>query len=267
MGSSIFGILVGIGVAAFTLGSMSVDTHVYFNIAGIVFVTGASVGAIFLTYDLRSVTSVFTSLIKIMGRRDRRPIQVIQDLTGIAWKLSSNPSAVGSEAQQHRNSMIGDGLRLIENGFDSEQITDVMDIATHERRDEGIAKADVVRTAAKYPPAFGMIGTVIGLIALLHGLGPDSDTSTIGAAMSVALTTTLYGLVLSNYILIPMADNLESRLKQDITNRRIISQAIVMMNNREDPILIQETLNAYLSPSERLELGGYSSNGWEAQAS
>ncbi len=266
MGSAIIGIFIGIGVGAFTLSSMTVDSIVFFNLAGIVFVTGASVGAVFVTYDIKSVSSVLKSVLNVLRRRDDRLNTIVQKLVDIAWDADKNPKEISNQASSNKKNFIGDGLRLIENGFESEKIETIMMISTRERKNESMDKVDVIRTASKYPPAFGMIGTVLGLIALLHGLGPESDTSSIGASMSVALTTTLYGLILSNYALIPMADNLESRIRHDLANRRVVTEGIILINDKEDPVLIQETLNAYLAPGNRLDLSSKIDNNWKGEA-
>jgi chemotaxis protein MotA len=267
MGSAIIGIVIGVIVVGFTLNSMSVQAIVFFNLAGIVFVTGASIGAVFVTYDIKSVGNVFISILRVLRRRDKSLKNVVTQIIDIAWAFSRNPEVISSMAKEHRNSFVGDGLRLIENGFDSTKIQAIMKISTREQKNDSLDKVDVIRTAAKYPPAFGMIGTVLGLIALLHGLGPSSDTSSIGASMSVALTTTLYGLLLANYGLIPMADNLETRVRQDLAYRRVVLEGMLMLNEKEDPVLIQETLNAYLRPAERLDLKEGIDNSWRSEAS
>lgn len=267
MGSAIIGLVIGVIVVGFTLNSMSVQAMVFFNLAGIIFVTGASVGAIFVTYDVKSVAGVFLSILRVLRRRDKTLKVLVTQIIDIAWAFSRNPEVISRMAKEHRNSFVGDGLRLIENGFESTKIEAIMTISTREQKNNSLDKVDVIRTAAKYPPAFGMIGTVLGLIALLHGLGPSSDTSSIGASMSVALTTTLYGLILANYALIPMADNLETRMRQDLVYRRIVLEGMLMLNDQEDPILVQETLNAYLRPGERLDLKEKIDNSWGREAS
>ncbi len=110
---------------------------------------------------------------------------------------------------------------------------------------------DQLEVLGKYPPAFGMMGTIIGLIAVLKQLGADNGIETVGPNMAVALITTLYGIFIANYIIHPISDNLHSRSQKDLKVRRIIAEGILLLNKKEDPIYVREVLLGYLLPAER----------------
>ena len=97
-------------------------------------------------------------------------------------------------------------------------------------------------------PAFGMIGTLIGLVQMLANM---SDPSSIGPAMAVALLTTLYGALIANLICLPIADKLYLRSQQEQITKRIILEAAVGITRGVSPMVLEESLKIYLSPKER----------------
>ena len=105
---------------------------------------------------------------------------------------------------------------------------------------------------AKFPPAFGLMGTTLGMIGLLQSLG--GDTASIGPAMSVALITTLYGVTLSNIIFIPIAENLKQQSYEDDVARRLVVEGIMLIEEKKPTKFVVEKLKSYLLPSERGEM-------------
>ncbi len=106
------------------------------------------------------------------------------------------------------------------------------------------------RTLSKFPPAFGLMGTTLGMIALLQGLGEDGAADKIGPSMAIALITTLYGLAVSNFILIPIAENLAKQAQEDLTMRLMIVEGIMLIQEGEPTKYIEESIKSYLLPSE-----------------
>lgn len=105
----------------------------------------------------------------------------------------------------------------------------------------------------KYPPAFGMMGTTIGMIVLLANLGGKDAMKMIGPAMGVCLITTLYGVIVSNLGFIPVSEFLEDSTKELYAKNEIIIEGIELMLDKTNPVVLAETLNSYLIPSERLD--------------
>ena len=101
---------------------------------------------------------------------------------------------------------------------------------------------------AKYSPAFGMIGTIIGLISMLKTM---NDPSTIGPSMAVALITTFYGALLANLVFMPLAGKLKTRTADETLMRRIIIEGLLMIQAQTNPRYLAQKLVAYLPPSMR----------------
>ncbi len=101
-----------------------------------------------------------------------------------------------------------------------------------------------------------MIGTVIGLVALLQGLGGTMGAANLGPAMAVGLITTLYGLVISNLFFVPMSENLALKSAVDMKKRKLVMQAIALISMGEQAPIIQESLNSMTKPEQRKDVLG-----------
>ena len=140
------------------------------------------------------------------------------------------------------------GLRLVVDGTDPDVIKRIlytnMD-QVESRHEDGIG---IFERWAKLAPAFGMIGTLLGLIGMMVNL---EDTSSIGPNMAVALVTTLYGSVFANLILSPIQFKLEDRHKEEMQIKEIMVQGILSIQSGDNPRILEDKLLTFLPPSER----------------
>jgi len=118
--------------------------------------------------------------------------------------------------------------------------------------DSEIYDMTMIRSMSKYPPAFGMIGTVIGLITLMSSIGGSGDNAAIGTYMAVALTTTLYGLMLSNFIFKPISDNLENTSMQKMKMRNLIMEVCILVKERRPLVMVQDAINSLIPPKHAI---------------
>ena len=102
----------------------------------------------------------------------------------------------------------------------------------------------------KYAPAFGMIGTLVGLVAMLANM---DDPSSIGGGMAVALLTTMYGAILANVVFLPLADKLAARSSQEVLLKTIIIKGVMSIQSGDNPRIVEQKLKTFLPPSERGE--------------
>ncbi len=132
-----------------------------------------------------------------------------------------------------------------------EEIRDLLEtrVATHFKLYTNEAK--VFKTMSKFPPAFGLMGTTIGMIALLQSLGSSEAKNMIGPAMAIALVATLYGLVLSNFLFTPIAENLLEQTQEDLIARSIVVEGVMLIVAGKPTKYIEEKVKSYLLPSQR----------------
>lgn len=134
------------------------------------------------------------------------------------------------------------GTQLVLDGFPRDQVSLALQRQIAEDRDHLRRPADILRAMSGYAPAFGMLGTLLGLVQMLFGLG-SGDLSSIGAAMGFAMLTTVYGLVLANLVFKPMASKFEQRGRQLISRRVAHLQAVMMLCDKQHSELIREMMD------------------------
>lgn len=135
------------------------------------------------------------------------------------------------------------GVRMAVDGTDPELIEQIMEIDLENLEERHKSAKALLDALGKYSPALGMIGTLIGLVAML---GNMSDPSGIGAGMAVALLTTLYGAVMSNMIFLPMSDKLALRSSQEIFAKTIIIKGVMSIQAGDNPRVVESKLKTFL---------------------
>lgn len=253
MFSMIFGFLLAGFITVYSCLNTAENHEIFINSLGILVVIGGTFAATIITFNFRQLIKLTKNIARIFYRRTYIATDVVNELLRISNNISQNRGAIKTEINNCSHPFIADGLNLIYNDFSEAQIKKMMSISLNERKISHLSQVDILKSISKYPPAFGMIGTVIGLVALLESISLETGVEKIGPNMAVALITTLYGLLFSNFIIIPLSENLFNKTREDIHIRKIIIDGIVLLKSNLDTITIQETLNSYLHPKMRDE--------------
>jgi chemotaxis protein MotA len=255
MKSSLLGVVLAIVLTVGAIFFTTTNYIIYLDLISISIVLGGTISASIITFGVSDLVQIFKVVIKVFFKPIESPLVSINQLITISSELNRNPAAINSLINDKKlHPFVIDGLKLIQNDFERAQIKTIMEASLNERKNHHQHQVEILKTLAKYPPAFGMIGTVIGLVAILQGLGSTAGVDTIGPNMAVALITTLYGLFIANYCFIPLSDNLLHRLEYMMRERKMIIKGILLIKEKEDPIFIQEMLGAHLLPVERAKI-------------
>ena len=164
--------------------------------------------------------------------------------------------------------IVVDGLEMIELGFDKDKIEDILADRYLAYKKTISSISSWIKRCAKYPPAFGLGGTVLGLIHLMKGISAGADPKETGVRMAVALIATFYGLLLSNLVLNPISEAILEKLKADEELVEIAIKTVLMIKENYNLIECQETFNSYLG-DEKTKINFMSAvtnNEQEAQA-
>lgn len=212
-------------------------------------------GSLFITL-LSSRLDRFLSLAKIIKTAFFRVGGKPAELIGTLVKLSDVARREGILSLQNTIGEMGDGflangLQMVVDGTDADTITQVLNLeidAIDQRHTE--CKA-VLEQAGKYAPAFGMMGTLVGLVLMLANM---DDPSAIGPGMAVALLTTLYGAMIANLFCLPMADKLSGKHDEEMLSLDIAKAGILGLQAGDNPRILEMKLAVFLSPKQRLEL-------------
>ena len=155
---------------------------------------------------------------------------------------------------------------LIVDGNDADKVREMLtsDIEQLSTRHDDVAS--MYEKASAAAPAFGMVGTLIGLINMLVNMDPESGSSTIGKDMGVALITTFYGVLLANLIFNPIANNLRTRDEEECLCRQLVVEGVMAIQSGENPKFIREKLEGFLEQSASGEGGGRKGRGKKKKA-
>lgn len=240
--------LIGLVGGAFILVSTALlyrdRVEDFINLPGLVMVVGGTLAATLVSRPVRDVLGVLKSLRRSIHDE---PVGIEREISHLAdishWYRSGNVRA--AEAAVHRvdHPLLRTGAQLV---IDREPIDDVVKVLQWRiagMRAKGLGDAQILRTLATFAPAFGMLGTLFGLIQMLGSVG-HATLADIGSAMSFALTTTLYGLVLANMIFKPLAMKLERRIQHRVAAMNMILEGVVLLHERRHPMHIREALTA-----------------------
>ena len=181
----------------------------------------------------------------------RGMIQKIIDLSNVARKegLLSLEEAAGDLEDEFMKK----GILLIVDGTDPELVRGIMETELISTEDRHKSKINFWETLGAMGPAWGMIGTLIGLVNMLYEM---DDPSSIGPSMAVALITTLYGSILANWICAPVASKLKTNNSNEIMVKEIMIEGLLSIQAGENPRVIEEKLKSFLAPSDRITQEG-----------
>jgi chemotaxis protein MotA len=253
MRSSVVGLFLGIGIIYYALLNTGNDSSVYMNLVSMIIVFGGSFSVAIITQGLKKTFSIMLLFFKAFSTGKYNNVSIVEELVNISKKVYFGKVSLDSFNQDDAHPFAVDGLRLIHNKIETKKIQKIMMTMLQSRQEDHDAKVEQLEILAKYPPAFGMMGTIIGLVAVLNQMNSADQMTSIGPSMAIALVTTLYGIFLANYIIQPIADNLMARGQVDIKIRVIILEAIILISKNEDPVFTREMLLGHLSPAQRDE--------------
>jgi chemotaxis protein MotA len=247
---TIIGLGAGFGMVmlGILLGGAGLGTYV--SPDSVLIVLGGSFGAMMVANPLSRMLGVMKYVSHALRTPDWREEQLINELVGFSDRARREGLlALEDNLDQVENEFMRKGIQLVVDGTDPEIIKNILynDLnQIQERHESGIKLFD---DWSKIAPAFGMIGTLIGLIAMLVNLG--ADQSVIGRGMSVALITTLYGSFFANLVLIPMKSKLEDRDKDETRAKEIVIEGILSIQSGDNPRILLEKLVSFLPPKQR----------------
>ena len=141
------------------------------------------------------------------------------------------------------------GIQMVIDGFEPDAIRDIMESEIDEMEDRHQSAISIFKMWAGLAPAYGMIGTLIGLIQMLKNM--QQDQNSIGPSMAVALITSFYGAVMSNFLFNPIATKLEFKSNQESKMRQMMVEGILSIQSGVNPRIVEEKLKTFLSPEER----------------
>ncbi len=234
---------------------------IFFNVPGLLIVVGGTVATCFIKFSMAEVINSINVAMKAFLVKIQPPEAIMEDMIRIS-RIAKEQGLIALENQKPEDPFIAQAIQYLADGFNQDQVKELItkDIRlTVSRHSTG---QKVFKGMGDTAPAFGMIGTLIGLVQMLANMANPQD---IGPAMAVALLTTLYGALLANLVFNPLADKLALRSQQEQEIKALILDGVLGIHQGLTSMALQETLKVHLAPKRRLKLVAGNSKSAEAK--
>jgi len=251
--STIFSLLLAFGMF---IGAIVWETDhyiIFFSLSSFIMVVGGTLAAGFVSYEPRYV---ILSL-KLIGRilftpkvgRDILKAEVGRMIRWAYIVQKGGPPALEAEASKavKGDKFLKFGIEMVVSGYSGDEVRDIMTNLIETTFGRNTVQVNILRFLASTSPAFGMIGTLIGLVIMLDKMG--EDPTKLGPGLAIALITTLYGVLFARLIYIPAANKIMQREQIVRFRNYLVAEGLILMADRKSPRYIQDKMNSYLDPS------------------
>jgi len=245
--STLIGLLASLLLLGLLLMFSAQHPALLLDLGSLGIVLGGTFAATCISYPLNEVRTI-PGLLAAVLRRERDPAaQVIDELVGLARRWNDGDSrGVENALAEGGNPFLVSGVQLLVDQVAEEDILELLQWRIARLRAKEQAEAQLFRAMAGYAPAFGMLGTLVGMVNLVFVLG-DGDMGNVGRQLAMSLTATLYGLLFANLVCRPVALKLERRTERRVVLMNMILQGISMMARKRSPGLMRETLKCFVA--------------------
>lgn len=249
--TTILGVISGISliVVAIIMRMGGVGLKGFFDVSSMFITFGGAFAATLVNYPMKQVLGVFKIAKKVLTEREEDPAKLINQFiyfTKIAHKQGI--LELEKELNKVNNEFLKRGVQLVVDGADQERIRAELETEITFIRERHRIGQEIFLTLGTYCPAFGMIGTIMGLIMMLARI---EDQSQIAGGMAVALLTTFYGAVAGYLFFLPVAGKLKRRSEDEIFIKEVIIRGVLSLQAGEIPSVMEAKLKAYLAPQLR----------------
>ncbi len=224
----------------------------FFDVSSILITIGCTFAVIVASFPAKMLKSMPRHFKIMLNTKKYDPVSYIDELVELAQVARKNGLlALEERANQQEDPFFRQAIMLIVDATDPDKVRSILnnDIECMSARHDDVAS--MYEKGSSVAPAFGMVGTLVGLINMLKGMNLESGSNSIGGDMGTALITTLYGCVLAHMIFNPIASNLRSRDADEVLCKMIIVDGIVSIQAGENPKSLREKLLTFMAQQQR----------------
>ena len=254
--ASIFGIILGIvlvvGAMVQQAGGAFGDLAAFISPASLMIVLGGTIAATAIGFRVNEILRVFTLVRFVISKPKHSLPEICTDLIAAAEIYRKGPAELEKHIEIVKNLFIKDGLNFIAGGISLDDLKAILNQRENFRYHRELHESDLMKTLGMFSPAFGMIGTLIGLIFMLNNMGGGAEAmASIGPSMGVALITTFYGSLFSSLIFNPFSEKLKLRNKEQAQAHNLMIAGLLLIWAKRHEYDVKDQLTAYLAPSDR----------------
>jgi chemotaxis protein MotA len=249
--ATIIGVLLGflVVIGSVVAGGMG---HAFINIPSLALTIGGMLCATLIHFSMSQFLGIFSIIKKTIVAKIPLPNDIIQNMVNFAAiNRRDGALALEQEIPKLNDLFFIKGMQMLVDGQDPETIRDLLTLEIEYLRDRHLTGKKILEFMGAAAPAFGMIGTLIGLVQMLKNL---SSPDQIGEGMAVALLTTFYGAFAANLVFIPLAGKLGIYSKAETTTKEMIVEGVCAISEGDNPTVIKEKMQAFVSQRRRREI-------------
>lgn len=259
--ATIIGLLFGSGLIGFAIYGVSMNlpggVMSFVDGKSLMIVLGGTIAATAMAFPVKEVLSLYTNLGAVFKGDKHKDGDILREIVELAYIARKGASELEKSLANINNFFLKDGIQMVVDGMPEDDIRSILETRVVNRELREDAEANVFKTMGSLSPAFGMVGTLVGLVAMLLGMGasgtePDEMAAKLGSSMGIALITTFYGALFANLFFIPIAAKLRSQIEKRNITQNMIIDGIILLKVKKHPVLVREFLNSYLAPRERV---------------
>lgn len=237
-----FCIVAGILISGYSLGT-------YWDLTSVFITIGGSFSALMVSTPINRLKKIWIIFNIALRQQKSNVDEIIPRLVTFSEKSRREGLlSLEDDIETLDDEFFRQGIQLVVDGTDPDVIKNVLINEMNQIAERHLGGINIFDHWGKLAPAFGMIGTLFGLVGMLQSLG---DVAGIGAGMAAALITTFYGAILANLVFIPIKNKLEDRDAVEVLSKEIIIEGILSIQTGDNPRIVEQKLLAFLEPNMR----------------
>ena len=253
------GFIISILVFVISVFTSTKSYAIFANMHAFLIIIGGTTAVAMICFPIEKIFALLRVFVKrIFGKNRRDHIGIIGEIVALSTAYRQGKLPFEAQIKRTTDYFLRDAAGILVWGsmdVPENEIRELLEKRAQTHFEHYSDEAKIFKTLSKFPPSFGLMGTTLAMIALLQSLGADDAKARIGPAMAIGLVATLYGIVLSNFLFIPIAENLGKQAKEDLTCRKIVVEGIMLIYRGFPTRFVEEKVKSFLLPSERGEAG------------
>ncbi len=252
----VFGLGILVAIASLISAAMHLnqDAKNFWDFVAFVCVLGGTLSVAVMTFPWQYRRVIFSSLTSLF-RRDRYSDQyVIHECIEFLKNHQSGIHTFSSRANSIATDTLRDGTELHQLGFSKQKVQEILEERIYQSFERQQKVANAIRSLSKYPPAFGLAGTVLGLVTLMRKVSEGADAKQTGFMMAIALMATFYGLLTANLFVNPAGEHIAKTALAERKKAEIALHTVILMMEGASLLEAQEKLNCYVTKENRINV-------------
>ena len=215
---------------------------------GIVF--GGMIASIFVAFPMPHVVALGKAIGAVLKPADDKMGPLVDTACEVGESARKGAADLEKAVETVRIYFLKDGVQMVVDGYSLDEVTEIMETRIEYREKREKVQTDMLKSMGDLAPAWGMVGTLIGLVLMLAGFGGEGGADNLGGGMAAALITTLYGAVFANLFFLPMAQKMGNKTTMTSMSASLLVEAARLIHQKKHPLIIREKLNSFIPPSE-----------------